>query len=138
MAVQQGTDASLTAHLVEEISSYVGKITSGLLHITDYPPELENTFLKITDMFNATSGPFAIIEHEWRNTTDFYANCYNNVRMFWTMKYGPSGPQLDNRNGTHLRNLDNANGDHLYLRFPCNGAASEAASCNGRTQVGVG
>src|SRR6266576_891867 len=34
---------------------------------------------------------------------------------------------LDNRNGTHLRNLDNVNGDHLYLRFPCNGAASEAA-----------
>jgi hypothetical protein len=79
----QGTDASPTTHLTgqEEISSYIGRITSSLLHVIDYPPELENTFLKITNMFNEKSGPFAIIEHEGRNTTDFYANCYNNVRM---------------------------------------------------------
>lgn len=71
--MNQGTDADLV--------TYVGKITSGLLHVIDYPPGLENTFLKITDRFNATSGPFAIIENEGRNTTEFYANCYNNVRM---------------------------------------------------------
>ena len=81
--MQQGTDASLTTHVAEqeEFSSYVGKIIFDLLHIIDYPPELENTFLKITYRFNATSGPFAIIEREGRNTTDFYAKCFNDVRM---------------------------------------------------------
>ncbi len=57
-----------------------GSLTT-LLHVVDYPPELENTFLKITRMFNENSGPFAIILHEGGNTTDFYANCYNHVRM---------------------------------------------------------
>ena len=72
-----------------------------------------------------------------RFTLDWLAREYDVdlTSVFWTMKYGPSGPQLDNRNGTHLRNLDNANGDHLYLRFPCNGAAFEAASSDVRTQV---
>jgi hypothetical protein len=51
------------------------------LHIIDYPPELENTFLKITHMFSVKSGPFALIEQEGRNTADFYANCFNDVRM---------------------------------------------------------
>lgn len=79
----QGTDGSLTTPLIsqEEISSYVGRKTSGLLHVIDYPPELEHTFLKITRMFNENSGPFAIIVQEGGNTTDFYANCYNHVRM---------------------------------------------------------
>ena len=79
----QGTDASPTTRLTrqEEISSYIGSMTSDLLHVIDYLPDLENTFLKITNMFNEKSGPFAIIEYERGNTTDFYANCYNNVRM---------------------------------------------------------
>ena len=73
----QGADASLTIHLAE----YVSKITYDLLHVADFPPELSKTFEKITHMFDMTSGPFAIIEHEGRNCTDFYANCFNNVRM---------------------------------------------------------
>jgi hypothetical protein len=73
----QKTDVSLTTQLAE----YVSKITYDLLHVTDFPPELRITFEKITQMFNATSGPFAIIEHEGRNTTDFYANCFNDVRL---------------------------------------------------------
>src|SRR6266480_6522165 len=79
----QGTDVSLAAHFAQqkEIPSYVSKITNGLLHIIDYPPELENTFLKITHMFSVKSGPFALIEQEGRNTADFYANCFNDVRM---------------------------------------------------------
>lgn len=46
----QGTNGSLTTPLTgqDEISSYVGRITNGLLHVVDYPSELENTFLKIT------------------------------------------------------------------------------------------
>lgn len=71
--MNQGPDADLV--------TYVGKITSGLLHVIDYPPGLENTFLKITDRFNATSGPFAIIAREGQDTTEFYADSYNNVRM---------------------------------------------------------
>lgn len=65
----------------DDLIKYVAKITSGLLHVIDYPPELEHTFLKITEKFNTISGPFAIIKHEGRDTTEFYANCYNNVRM---------------------------------------------------------
>ncbi len=83
--MHQGTDTSLTAHLAkqEELPLYVGggRIISDLLHITLYPSEIKNTFLKITDMLNTKSGLFAIIEREGRNSTDFYANCYNNVRM---------------------------------------------------------
>ena len=62
----QGTDANLTTHFAgqEELSSYVGKITYGLLHVVDFPPGLDKTFMKIAQMFNATSGPFALIEHE--------------------------------------------------------------------------
>lgn len=65
----------------DDLIKFVGNITSNLLHVIDYPPGLENTFLKVTEMFNETSGPFAIIATEGRNTTDFYADCYNNVRM---------------------------------------------------------
>ena len=73
ISMTQGTDGSLTTPLIsqEEISSYVGRKTSGLLHVIDYPPELEHTFLKITRMFNENSGPFAIIVQEGGNTTDF-------------------------------------------------------------------
>lgn len=83
ISMPQRADEKLTTLLTkpEEISSYIGRATGGLLHIIDYPPELETTFLTITNMFNAKSGPFAIIEQERQSTTDFYANCYNNVRM---------------------------------------------------------
>lgn len=37
--------------------------------------------MKITDAFNATSGPFAIIEREGKNTTEFYAGCFTDVRL---------------------------------------------------------
>lgn len=84
ISMEQETDTSLiTTHLTgqEETISYVSRVTRGLLHVVDYPPELENTFLKITKMFNKKSGPFAVIEQEGGNITNFYADCYNNVRM---------------------------------------------------------
>jgi hypothetical protein len=79
----QGTDANLKAHFArqEELSSYIGKVTYDVLHVIDFPPGLDNTFIKITEMFNATSGPFALIKQEGRSTTEFYASCFNDVRM---------------------------------------------------------
>ena len=71
--MSQGTDTSFT--------EYVSKITYDVLHVIDFPPVLDNIFMKITDMFNAISCPFAIIEREGKNTTEFYAGCFTDVRL---------------------------------------------------------
>jgi hypothetical protein len=71
--MSQGTDPNFT--------EYVGKISYDVLHVIDFPPGLDNIFMNITDMFTAISGPFAIIASEGKDTTEFYAGCFNDVRM---------------------------------------------------------
>ena len=61
------------------LAEHISKVTYDVLHVIDFPPGLDNTFMRITDLFNATSGPFAIIEREGKNTTEFYAGCFSDV-----------------------------------------------------------